>query len=140
MRTVADKKRAGVIAAQKYFATAKGKAARHRSRLKNGPRNAKRLRVARRAFLSELKSRPCGDCGGSFPSVCMDFDHRPGETKLLAIGTSITSNIEALKREVAKCDVVCANCHRIRTHKRRDHLNPGKGPSPQLEFAELRSA
>ena len=70
-----------------------------------------------KAFIDERKNAPCADCGGRFPAVCMDFDHRPGETKVGEI-SGFTKGIAALKREIAKCDLVCANCHRIRTSKR----------------------
>jgi hypothetical protein len=52
----------------------------------------------------------------------MDFDHRPGETKCfnLAIAAGQTRLSWAkMLAEIAKCDVVCANCHRKRTHRRR---------------------
>jgi hypothetical protein len=59
------------------------------------------------------------DCGGTFPPECMDFDHRPGEKKLFGIGQGLRRKLEALLAEIAKCDLVCANCHRIRTHRLR---------------------
>lgn len=69
-----------------------------------------------------LKDKPCMDCGNSFPPECMDFDHRPGEEKLFAIGMIKTRSWAAIQQEVAKCDLVCANCHRIRTTARkREH-------------------
>ena len=91
--------------------------AKHLARVKS--HNA-RFRAARRAFLHELKSVPCMDCGGRFDPVCMDFDHRPGEIKLMSIGDAASgykSNTKLLA-EIAKCDVVCANCHRLRTKSR----------------------
>jgi len=47
----------------------------------------------------------------------MDFDHRNPETKVfsLAAGHALLKNRALLEAEVAKCDVICANCHRIRT-------------------------
>jgi hypothetical protein len=72
------------------------------------------------AYLRNLRSKPCMDCGGEFPPECMDFDHRPEETKLFHIAQlSHGRSRERLNAEVAKCDIVCANCHRIRTRKRR---------------------
>lgn len=72
--------------------------------------------------IAALKStNPCMDCGGVFPQECMDFDHRPGETKVKAVGTMVAHghNKEKVYAEIAKCDLVCANCHRTRTKKRR---------------------
>lgn len=48
----------------------------------------------------------------------MDFDHREGETKEYQLNQVDRMGINALKREIAKCDVVCSNCHRERTYKR----------------------
>lgn len=58
------------------------------------------------------------DCGNSFPSECMDFDHVRG-TKLVQVSDLTWSNETTLMTEIAKCDLVCANCHRIRTKARR---------------------
>lgn len=49
----------------------------------------------------------------------MDFDHRPGEGKVANVGTMRLKVSEAtIRKEIAKCDLVCANCHRERTHQR----------------------
>ena len=73
-------------------------------------------RNARQALVNSLKSKPCADCGGCFPPECMDFDHRPGTGKKWGIGTCVARyTLDALFEEIAKCDIVCANCHRIRT-------------------------
>jgi hypothetical protein len=73
------------------------------------------------AFLRRLKDVPCTDCGGRFLPHQMDFDHRDPSTKSFYIGSGRASlkSREALLAEIAKCDVVCANCHRLRT--RRQH-------------------
>src|SRR5262245_31410711 len=80
-------------------------------------------RVARnRRMLREAKSAPCADCGQTYPPYVMDFDHRPGEIKAFALANAAGQtriSAERLRAEIAKCDVVCANCHRIRTHHRR---------------------
>ena len=70
-----------------------------------------------RARLAALKDVPCADCGGRFPAVCMDFDHVRG-TKLFEVCKPKTVG-PGLDEEIKKCDVVCSNCHRIRTHRRR---------------------
>lgn len=74
-------------------------------------------------FLSEMRrAQPCMDCGQSFPTRCMDFDHRPGETKKHQVASMVglhkSFSTSAFIAEMNKCDVVCANCHRIRTHER----------------------
>jgi hypothetical protein len=56
------------------------------------------------------------DCGIKYPSYVMDFDHRDPTTKLFAIGAAYSVAEKRLRDEISKCDVVCANCHRERTH------------------------
>lgn len=76
------------------------------------------LRAKKQAIVNEHKNAPCMDCGNTFPAVCMDFDHVRGKKKLGI--THIVAqwwSIDVLLEELAKCDLVCANCHRIRTHK-----------------------
>lgn len=77
--------------------------------------------AAVRRFTTTIK-RKCMDCGGSFPPECMDLDHRDREEKFRAVGEMGRYSFVRVREEVAKCDVVCANCHRIRTHQRGDHL------------------
>lgn len=64
-----------------------------------------------------LKSNPCVDCG-EIDIMVLEFDHRE---PLLKRGSRISnfygSSLETLKKEIAKCDVVCANCHARRTAK-----------------------
>lgn len=73
----------------------------------------------RREYAREIKSIPCADCGVQYPYYVMDFDHREGETKTHNLSDVAEMSINALKREIDKCDVVCSNCHRERTHQRR---------------------
>jgi hypothetical protein len=77
------------------------------------------LRLAHRRIIEAAKSRPCADCGVRYPPYVMDFDHVRG-TKLWAIGEKKGAvSTAALLAEIAKCEVVCANWHRIRTYRRR---------------------
>lgn len=73
---------------------------------------------AHKQVLTELKQCPCGDCYNSFPSPVMEFDHvLPG--KRMALAGMGNFKREAVAAEVALCEVVCCNCHRVRTKKRR---------------------
>jgi hypothetical protein len=59
------------------------------------------------------------DCGGKFHFSAMDFDHRDASTKLNLVSyLKLAANKAALIEEMAKCDLVCSNCHRVRTWKR----------------------
>lgn len=69
--------------------------------------------------LRKWKDVPCKDCGNKFPPECMDFDHL-GEDKTGHVSVLNRTRSEAVVlAEIAKCDIVCANCHRIRTHQRK---------------------
>jgi hypothetical protein len=70
-------------------------------------------------FLRDVRRRPCQDCGGTFPPWVMDFDHRdPHEKKFsLGAGKVLLKPRAALLEEIAKCDIVCANCHAVRTYE-----------------------
>ena len=73
-----------------------------------------------REVMIRAKSRPCMDCGGTYRSVAMDFDHRDPSTKLMTPSSlPKTGSLRVLQEELAKCDVVCANCHRLREESRR---------------------
>lgn len=58
------------------------------------------------------------DCGGRFHPWVMEFDHREGHKKAMDVSRAIRKSLVVLRREAAKCDLVCANCHRMRTYKR----------------------
>lgn len=74
---------------------------------------------ARAAYVMQYKlDRGCADCGYSAHPAALDFDHRPGTTKVRDIKSGRQLGWQALMDEIAKCDVVCANCHRIRTVNR----------------------
>lgn len=75
----------------------------------------------RKIWLTEIKNKPCADCGENYSPWVMDFDHRDGHNKVASISNlaiNSTSSFEKIKKEIEKCDLVCANCHRIRTHDR----------------------
>lgn len=76
---------------------------------------------SKKAEIHTLKmARGCADCGyNRFPEA-LQFDHRPGTKKCFNIGEEIGNySMERLLEEIAKCDVVCANCHVERTVSRR---------------------
>lgn len=66
-------------------------------------------------LIAERRNAPCMDCHQRFPSVCMDFDHRDPATKHFAISKAKSKTLGEVLSELAKCDLVCSNCHRIRT-------------------------
>ena len=85
-------------------------------------RQAKDRFADKRALVNSFRSCPCVDCGGVFPPVAMDFDHVRGEKKFTIAnwmnGKARATEAELIA-EIAKCEVRCANCHRIRHHNER---------------------
>ena len=94
-------------------------------------RAKKRNKSAReeiRNWVNEVKARPCMDCGKQYPYYVMDLDHREGTKKKDHVARMMSwTGIKKVKEEVAKCDVVCANCHRIRTFQRAVKRRSSKG-------------
>jgi hypothetical protein len=70
-------------------------------------------------WMREVKSKPCADCGGRFHPAAMQFEHRPGSAKRADLATLVgTGRAKLALSEMANCDIVCANCHAIRTYER----------------------
>lgn len=81
---------------------------------------AARNRAKKRQIVLDAKAVPCLDCGVSYPSRVMEFDHVRGE-KLGNVSVLVAKASEQrIRDEIAKCDVVCANCHRLRHIERGD--------------------
>ena len=72
--------------------------------------------------IRELKKQPCVDCGNTYDPVCMDFDHLEEYDKSHGVSAMVSRSKAwpAIEAEIAKCELVCANCHRLRTKKRTD--------------------
>jgi hypothetical protein len=82
----------------------------------------------RAAWARSFKAgRPCVDCGGTFHPAAMHWDHRPGTQKAGEISRMVgRASLEDIRAEIEKCDLVCANCHAVRTYeRRRDVAQPG---------------
>ena len=78
-------------------------------------------RQPRQDYVDAVKlANGCADCGLRSPHPeIYDFDHLPGFDKVAGVSAFLTKGtFDDLVAEVAKCDVVCANCHRIRTRSR----------------------
>jgi len=75
----------------------------------------------RRAEVNEIKlAAGCMDCGYSEHAVALDFDHLPQYEKVMSIANMIANSRtrKSIETEMAKCEIVCANCHRVRTKSR----------------------
>lgn len=67
----------------------------------------------KRDWINTFKQVPCTDCGRKYPPILMDFDHVP--EKGIKIDIVMRLGKKKALEEIAKCEVVCPTCHRIRT-------------------------
>ena len=72
-----------------------------------------------RQVTHEAKDVPCADCGVRHPFWIMQFDHVRGK-KEFELSDSSCRALQKVKDEIAKCDIVCSNCHADRSYKRRE--------------------
>ena len=76
------------------------------------------LRHAKRDWMAQYKlDLGCTDCGYNEHPHALEFDHVMGE-KEFNVSQGQDKSYKALLEEISKCDVMCANCHRIRTAER----------------------
>jgi hypothetical protein len=80
-------------------------------------------KVHRRNLLDwyrSLKAAPCADCGGMFHHAAMQWDHLPGAPKRRELSNMVRQGFRrtAILDEISKCQLVCANCHAVRTFER----------------------
>ena len=87
-----------------------------RARHKVNKENARNK--AREFIAAYFAIHPCVDCGESGPIV-LTFDHvRGGKRDNVADMVRNGLGVESIKAEIEKCDVVCFNCHSLRTQER----------------------
>lgn len=73
-----------------------------------------RANIARQFIWDYLKEHPCVVCGEDDP-VVLEFDHIERSTKFMAIAEMATYSLDRIQKEIDKCQVMCANCHRRHT-------------------------
>jgi len=59
------------------------------------------------------------DCKVIYPYYKLEYDHRDPSLKKNHVSSLVTQSRKIVLEEIAKCDLVCANCHRERTHNRK---------------------
>lgn len=79
-----------------------------------------KTRERNKQIIWDAKSVPCADCGVQYDPWIMQFDHLPQYEKEFNISAATTHSLKRLMAEIAKCEVVCANCHVNRTYQRRN--------------------
>jgi hypothetical protein len=90
---------------------------------KRNPEKAKaeyaRQRIKNLEVYNRLKCKPCTDCGVQHNPWVMQWDHLGDKKFTISSSGHCVSN--RVLEEIKKCDLVCANCHADRTHKRRQY-------------------
>jgi hypothetical protein len=72
-------------------------------------------------MVNRMKRAPCTDCGHCYDPVCMDWDHLPVFSKRMDVARMVNDlySWESIVAEIEKCELVCSNCHRLRTASRQ---------------------
>lgn len=85
---------------------------------------AERAQRNRLFIYNLLKESPCVDCGDDRWQV-LEFDHVRGK-KHYNIATMVIKgfSLDTVVAELAKCEVRCASCHRLKTREQFDWFNP----------------
>ena len=85
------------------------------------------------ALVQKVKRNLCTDCEGRFHPDAMEFDHRVPELKSFSLSRADDFTLGTVAEEISKCDLVCSNCHRVRTARRRLGL-PAVLPQPEYHI------
>lgn len=79
----------------------------------------KRARKRNAEYIRNIKeSSPCMDCGQFYPYYVMHFDHIFEKSNSIANMVRASHSIKRLQQEIDGCELVCSNCHAIRTFER----------------------
>ncbi len=109
---------------------------------------ARRRREARTFIDEYLRLHNCADCGEE-DSLVLEFDHVGEKRAHVSVLMHEGASERRLMRELTNCDVVCVNCHRVRTAERRGswRLDPGRldddqrlGPGTRRNMAYVHGA
>lgn len=113
--------------------------ATNEKQLVNNRKQAAKLYAERRAMVDRIKmDAGCKVCGYNEHPAALDFDHRDPATKKFRIAGSLNRRLDTLLEEIAKCDVLCAICHRIKTFEEGDILKGRDRPDyrPKGHYAD----
>lgn len=88
---------------------------------KSNPDYRRFRRARRQRWINKIKtSKGCAECGYNKHGVALDFDHIDPSTKLFSPSSqSVTYKLKPLFKEIRKCQILCANCHRIRSYEEK---------------------
>lgn len=92
------------------------------------PNYFKERAAERRKMLADIKlAQGCARCGYNEHPAALHFNHLDPTTKSFRIGSQVSRSWAKLEEEMAKCEVLCANCHAIHTLE-NDHHKPTRLP------------
>ena len=94
----------------------------------------KQASINKEFILNYLQGKSCKDCGYNKSIIPLEFDHLQNKRNEVSVMISNGYSLEAIQEEINKCEIVCANCHRIRTELRRNSYRAGShsGRAPDL--------
>ena len=98
---------------------------KHKHRVHQDPdavkRYARQKKDEQKAITDKIKlEKGCARCGYNEHPAALDFNHLDPSTKSFRIASDYTTK-EKLMEEISKCEVLCANCHRIHTHENQHY-------------------
>ncbi len=88
-------------------------------KVKNRDKNnahSRKMKAKRKQYYVDLMGGKCADCKQSYPLCVFDFHHTDPDKKDVSIATSLNNSLRYIEKEIDKCVLLCANCHRIRHH------------------------
>jgi hypothetical protein len=107
--------------AQKYESERYAKLSAEQKKKINADKKARAKLLYEQVAIKYLETHPCIDCGEDDPIV-LEFDHVRGEKKFnIADVTRNAVGRRTLEKEIEKCEVRCANCHRRKTKREREN-------------------
>lgn len=92
---------------------------------------------AKMDFVSKYKlERGCKICGYKESAYALDLDHIDRSEKTFKLSDAHSVSWERLHEELAKCEVLCANCHRIKTQEEKDFFSVDREEldDPQIDL------
>ena len=85
--------------------------------------HARESQRKKRLILQNYKTeKGCKECGYNEHACALDLDHRDPSSKKYVPSKLITVSWDSFWSELSKCDVLCSNCHRVKTRRNKEHL------------------
>lgn len=96
-------------------------------------RGLKQRQKVREQYRELKESKPCTDCRLYFPYYVMQFDHINLDKNDTVSNIMRSGAVQKMLDEMAKCEIVCSNCHAERTHQRKNDEGSSNGRTIDFE-------